>query len=665
MQPQAQRKRRNPNGGGLRAYISKRCRLGHRGRIDFGQMGVDYRALPPEERAEVDRAGQEALRLHRAGVAKPFGVPASVADRELAVAHRRKQREALVTEVTRELQVARAGESSTALQLFKPDCCLSMSVRAPFTEMMAEAMSQLRAARLEDSVVEEAYQTALEEFSADSTKGVQSLALFQGGAASSGLTAQDFSARGTTSSGLHFADFCSDALGTAAKCVGIHPKGGIGSLMAAKLDAWWQASHQQVKDDRCNATGGMKERRPCHESGFCLCSPAGCRIEHFVRAAYGAVKARFQATSPAASDFLGHRVTVLFESRPRSCDAPRPNLAADIAPDSVVQEWRHAALVYRKPYRITWQVLQLGEESSDSTSVVRAEACNVWQTMYEFAFSLDLDRQWSVRFFCLGQSSTLLRRFTPKTIVLEPLAPSKGIVFWDGNDGPNTFKHPWAVRSSKHKASAMAAGQEEDADDTPGEDSDDAEDADDADPDELEDDWVQELQDPAALVAQAPSEHGAGVAVAGVGEPSAEPPPGGEMAIAAASSAEGNEARKMGEAEVIFLVPGGHIAYYKKGDRFYGYCDVPSHGKLCRIERTARAGRRKGQGRPLGLIMAWLACGGQHDTQKQHLNNGRWQSHADRVAARTALEQIGGSAELLQFEAGYKDGERGEPEEVN
>lgn len=44
-------KRRSPDGGAVRAYISKRGRLGHKGRIDFALMGRGFNALPEDEKA--------------------------------------------------------------------------------------------------------------------------------------------------------------------------------------------------------------------------------------------------------------------------------------------------------------------------------------------------------------------------------------------------------------------------------------------------------------------------------------------------------------------------------------------------------------------------------------------------------------------------------------
>ena len=61
-------------------------------------------------------------------------------------------------------------------------------------------------------------------------------------------------------------------------------------------------------------------------------------------------------------------------------------------------------------------------------------------------------------------------------------------------------------------------------------------------------------------------------------------------------------------AEVKLEVDGGLITYYATKNIFVATCRNESHGK-CSLTRSALPGRRRGQGRPLGLLKAWLCIG--------------------------------------------------------
>ncbi len=50
------------------------------------------------------------------------------------------------------------------------------------------------------------------------------------------------------------------------------------------------------------------------------------------------------------------------------------------------------------------------------------------------------------------------------------------------------------------------------------------------------------------------------------------------------------------------------------------HCGIPGHGKLCRLNRSAKpSGKNKeSQGRPLGLLLAWLKCGCDYENKASH-----------------------------------------------
>ena len=88
----------------------------------------------------------------------------------------------------------------------------------------------------------------------------------------------------------------------------------------------------------------------------------------------------------------------------------------------------------------------------------------------------------------------------------------------------------------------------------------------------------------------------------------------------------------------------GSLIHYRSCDDFYAIL----HGTY-RMTRTPRAGRRPGQGRPLGLLADWLRrwiC----DCRDFHKLSLPLISHDERVQAREWLEGVPGIAALLACE---------------
>jgi hypothetical protein len=62
------------------------------------------------------------------------------------------------------------------------------------------------------------------------------------------------------------------------------------------------------------------------------------------------------------------------------------------------------------------------------------------------------------------------------------------------------------------------------------------------------------------------------------------------------------------KAEVVVILPCGIIRYYKSTQTLVAHCQKPNH-KKCRLTRTVKASIGAGlkhQGRPLGMLLAWL-----------------------------------------------------------
>lgn len=112
---------------------------------------------------------------------------------------------------------------------------------------------------------------------------------------------------------------------------------------------------------------------------------------------------------------------------------------------------------------------------------------------------------------------------------------------------------------------------------------------------------------------------------------------------------------------------GGRLVYYKTRQEFYAECPLrgTGHQRNCRRSRTSRSSenmRRPGQGRPLGLLLAWLESAEQHDTSDSHKVLFHT-THEDRKNARQFLKTLPGSDALFEYERHLEPGEDSEPEQ--
>lgn len=114
----------------------------------------------------------------------------------------------------------------------------------------------------------------------------------------------------------------------------------------------------------------------------------------------------------------------------------------------------------------------------------------------------------------------------------------------------------------------------------------------------------------------------------------------------------------------------GHtcIKFNSVNDEFYAKCVNEAHGPKCFITRVAHAGRKRAQGRPLGLLAAWVldSYNEAYATQQQHNRCCR----PSREARRAARQNLGRDpaeaqvlADFLSKERAPRDGEGSEPED--
>ena len=151
-------------------------------------------------------------------------------------------------------------------------------------------------------------------------------------------------------------------------------------------------------------------------------------------------------------------------------------------------------------------------------------------------------------------------------------------------------------------------------------------------------------------------------AAAGLGEdtaPAALPKPAGPPPPPKAAGLAPRPAAGLRvPATATTLVPGGKLTWYRQG-YFTAMCDL--HHR-CVMTRTSSAGRRPGQGRPLGFLTAWLAAAATHHSKEEHFLKDHYPTLAERQAARASLRDRDGGADLLEQERPLRAGEEKEPE---
>ena len=145
----------------------------------------------------------------------------------------------------------------------------------------------------------------------------------------------------------------------------------------------------------------------------------------------------------------------------------------------------------------------------------------------------------------------------------------------------------------------------------------------------------------------------------------AEPRPDAEhadvpVAVRAPRAARAGPA---GDSVRVHIPGSGWLVYYEAIQAVQAVCGVDGHGD-CRRQRTVVAGRKRGQGRCLGHLTAWLLAGRDFATRQAHQDQ-RSISLQARQDARQFLLGLEGAASLLEKERPTEAGEAEEPAEFS
>ena len=124
---------------------------------------------------------------------------------------------------------------------------------------------------------------------------------------------------------------------------------------------------------------------------------------------------------------------------------------------------------------------------------------------------------------------------------------------------------------------------------------------------------------------------------------------------------------------IVSYPPYGEIRYNSKLQIMVAHCHCKDaagnqiHGNDCRKRRTVKEGRSAGQGRPVGLLAAWLQDGANHRSQFEHchwsVETLTWSKR--RRARADFMRSCGGPAQALAAKERQKvAAEESEPEDI-
>ena len=106
-------------------------------------------------------------------------------------------------------------------------------------------------------------------------------------------------------------------------------------------------------------------------------------------------------------------------------------------------------------------------------------------------------------------------------------------------------------------------------------------------------------------------------------EPELEPPP--PHPAPRRGRPAGVHAARLAHQELGADIRGDGLPFLKYDTQLNilsAHCKLEGHGRFCRLNRTLNANPRKSsQGRPCGVLLAWLACANNHLTAAAHMDH--------------------------------------------
>ena len=386
------------------------------------------------------------------------------------------------------------------------------------------------------------------------------------------------------------------------------------------------------------------------------------------------------------------------------------------------QHWLHIGLMYLRPYRPTFQLLTRSERAPSVQGSVSLDSTGVFETFFPSMGEMNLDRSCWMGLFKIWGPRQTTGSFVPGQLtarqVVEP------VLFWFGPGrrrvrrkgapananmpGPDSQAGDDTLLGPGQWVQVVDGGVDDEFDDEDAPEAEVAAEEEAAVEQEIIDDllWHMfgqegEQVEPGDLKAsrraqqpitpdwfsETPSPFNPDE---GENEPPPSPPggapapfapPGSAMAadswpppvpqLPGAASSSSAAPPRLDHSLASVDLHGGKIAYYpdkglaSKG-RFQATCgQKDKHGPRCRLTRTsnvaANPNSKPAQGRPLGLMAAWLGAAEAADTFEEHAASVGFLDFHQRSLARQELELAPGSQDLLDCERPQRGDEGPEP----
>ena len=385
--------------------------------------------------------------------------------------------------------------------------------------------------------------------------------------------------------------------------------------------------------------------------------------------------------------------------------------------------WVHISLLYKKPYRPTFHRVEPVRELPQGRREVRTT--NTFDNALDFFNSIRVDLTWQVQWYTQVTSPAPLPDIRPTCCCVEPWGNTHRLQPLDTQPRTRGRRRqaqaedsqPSVDEADRHRGvdrrGEGAQGQpslsegEQDAGVHQGEEASDAGDVDEWDVDSesngsaldllasleqilqesvapeatdplvaatnevenLEEEVVQPLADASTAAdpaAAALLEEGLEAGTGGpadtdteVGVPAPAPMPAVPRGLPPLRRAE-PVARARILADLTLEVPGGKLTYYARTQVCTATCSNDLHGR-CVLTRTLVPGKPTQQGRPMGLLMAWLEMGQHVGTKAEHWDKDSWPTHQERLMARGFLSTLEGSEGFFDAEKPLAEGESEEP----
>jgi hypothetical protein len=464
----------------------------------------------------------------------------------------------------------------------------------------------------------------------------------------------------------------------------------------------------------------------CRSAGECLCKGDGKRLKSFFyKLCFHVIKHNCKPGSRGRSLLTsGYIVVGLFPmDMPEDHRAPLNEIAApDFVEGKTQASWYHVGLQYLSPYKPCVHVLRPSNKPPLMDGLLNLRATGSFPNTYTLLAELDKSRIWWGGLFSLWESDRLLTQIEPAEVSVRAMV--EPVMFWTGLRRKIAKRETLVVPDDGAHASAGSLGAiaggagEIDADvevvesDVSSLSSEGGAVEGDARDEAIDDmmalffDEVDFAEESGAIAPRADVEPGAGFMLdlsdtGGVRDTSAltssvigacipgsssDPPPPPIVDAAAVPAPIVVEPPPLAAPEALPAARGprdaglhrtdyngGHVTFYPskdgRGGRFQAnFGNAAAHGPRCRMTRTSNPSARPNvypaQGRPLGLIAAWLAMSDTAGSQDEHAALAVFFTHGERETHRIHLSANTNGLELSAHERKQRDDEGLEPYEL-